>query len=1429
MRNLVSLQRRGWALEASSAPGDRCVAFASVPGDAQVFFMRASGRIESLSLDEEDAHSASKDVELFLDLREVVDDAEQIEGCWRWMSYVAELGALVCASTSGSIVSVDVDAVDGEEVGAVDSGLRSVAWSDNQEMLALVTGAGSLLVMSNDWEVLHETEIQVALPSELELRSAERDDEHWCCGLSWREDSKFVAVNIATKAKQGEMVEQKVLLFTEQLELHALGRLEDGRAIPGLGSVLDWNQGLALIASSEVRKGRLIVVFFERNGLRHGEFVIPATYRAPEFRVGRVQWNSSSDVLAVTLHPTADGNESGDKNNKRSVVQLWSRNNYHWYLKQELRLAGEEQILDFSWDDEVAGRLYILACSFSTLNLSFYEHEFAWDICSVEDERLQEQSLHTDEKAPQRRSVAVTAVIDGSRLLLTPLHQAMVPPPFALLQATFDAAVNSIVFDSQSEVLLVLLANGNVVLVENYLTPVDVRASAAGLPPAPSITTQNREPGARMSLTAVMLPPSSADDKSFTLQTLLWVRFCVHSRRLVFASKSGLQDQLVLCSIDNLGAAIEKEEVATVHQLDLFNVRRACEVQRVGFQNGLVFLAVQTHNGEVYTLNALSDDMLIPTRVGGKFPAFSHLCVLSCGATSELGELTGGHILVIGLESSSARLYLNGKLFAYACSSFRFSLLPSVLLFTTQGRESQLRIAPFNCLQQYSHEQTPTTASLDSLTFESRSIERGALLVATVGERASVIVQMPRGNLECIAPRLLVLALAVQQIQLEEYVAALDICRRHRLDLNILVDFNPEAFISRFPQCLVERFLLTRPAAVTSDRLCLFVTNLHPVNVWTTKYGPLLEPFATTGHDREGDSFDGENKVNAVCEAIMCTIQELEDSGKDATAALLLPFVTCAVKQTPARFDEALGKIQKLLHLSEGEDRSNLALHRAAATRAIKHIIMLTDVNSLYAEALGLYDLELVRIVAIHSQRDPKEYVPFLDRVAQYENENWQKYTIDIHLGRHARALTHLSALINDGKGDSKTEMGKLQTMALELIKKGDLYDQAFELFPHKSLNRSGTQSDRAFRQQILGLKGEFLEAGKKYEAAAYVYLSAANKEKARRAFIAANNWQMALALSARDQQTPEQLRNEAYTIGQELINKHQQQQGGSVDSILAVSRIYVEYCSDVDEAVALLVTHQQWAEALRVAYLYKRGDLIESDVETGVLQCCDDVQEELERKEKQYVKHWNRLTTIREQKRLFKLHGIDGRRWDHDNVGDGTESGSIRSGASSAADSALSYASMSSVGSHNSAASIGNFSMQSLSTATASHFYATQALGGADKKPKVKPKHGGIPSRRERRKRMKEGSAEEEAYIAQQLSELRPNAALAREIGSLLEMLVFFGHIQQAQKLQTQFSGFEKCVATKKMPAAESATSSPPDDNQDSAYPQWRLEALQG
>lgn len=85
-----------------------------------------------------------------------------------------------------------------------------------------------------------------------------------------------------------------------------------------LESTVSWNPDHSLIAAVQTERRGLQVSFFERNGLRHGEFLLPvATLRNP-----CVGYNSVGDVLAV----------SGSTESTHEL-QLWIRGNYHWYLK----------------------------------------------------------------------------------------------------------------------------------------------------------------------------------------------------------------------------------------------------------------------------------------------------------------------------------------------------------------------------------------------------------------------------------------------------------------------------------------------------------------------------------------------------------------------------------------------------------------------------------------------------------------------------------------------------------------------------------------------------------------------------------------------------------------------------------------------------------------------------------------------------------------------------------------------------------------------------------------------------------------------------------------------------------------------------------------------------------------------------------------
>lgn len=99
-----------------------------------------------------------------------------------------------------------------------------------------------------------------------------------------------------------------------------------------------------------------------------------------------------------------------------------------------------------------------------------------------------------------------------------------------------------------------------------------------------------------------------------------------------------------------------------------------------------------------------------------------------------------------------------------------------------------------------------------------RSIERGGRLVTAIPSKMSIILQMPRGNLETIYPRAMVLAGIRQSITAKDYKSAFIYCQTHRVDLNILYDANPTQFLAN-----VELFIDQLGQATSID---LFLSSL---------------------------------------------------------------------------------------------------------------------------------------------------------------------------------------------------------------------------------------------------------------------------------------------------------------------------------------------------------------------------------------------------------------------------------------------------------------------------------------------------------------------------------------------------------------------------------------------------------------------------
>jgi len=202
-----------------------------------------------------------------------------------------------------------------------------------------------------------------------------------------------------------------------------------------------------------------------------------------------------------------------------------------------------------------------------------------------------------------------------------------------------------------------------------------------------------------------------------------------------------------------------------------------------------------------------------------------------------------------------------------------------------------------------------------------RRVESGSKIITVTGN--SVILQLPRGNLETIKPRPLTILSAVELIQNQKYLKAFDLLRKERINLNVICDLDPLKFIDDLNEFIIQ---VKDPSWIS-----LFITELEDKNYLNTVYASQFQ---------ENNVEELDSKVSTICSRLMNTLEQL---GKDKYA---FPLLGCYVKLK--RYDLAL----------------NLA---SVNNDYLKHLLFLVDVDRLYKASLAEYNLEMaMKIISKH-------------------------------------------------------------------------------------------------------------------------------------------------------------------------------------------------------------------------------------------------------------------------------------------------------------------------------------------------------------------------------------------------------------------------------------------------------------------------------
>ncbi|KAJ9121784.1 hypothetical protein QFC22_002406 [Naganishia vaughanmartiniae] len=1019
------------------------------------------------------------------------------------LKYLPEESSLAVIQASGEISMIrltdDAEALEGqfgaadvqvEVVGSVEEGIRAAEWSPDDEQVVLVTGDNQVMLMSRDFEVVYEAPLRTEEFGEDEMINvgwgSKKTQFHGSLGktaaqqssttpsllplapasdtgipsITWRGDGLYFAISSldpysATSSRPGEKRRQVRVYARTPCALSATSEpiygLQGACAgfdgindeVPA-GSLIAWRPSGNLIAAVQKygyeggaegqggEEGRRDVIFLERNGLQHGSFQLREDERVrkaktkEEWEVRGLGYNSSSEVLAIHI-----------SRRDTDVVQLWTMNNYHYYLKCEFfppaSSAGDAppRFSNVKWHPEKKDIIYLAGAGF------------------VQQKKIEWETVAGLLQMPN--DTGTVAVVDGAadltdQLLMTAFRGQNVPPPMSSYQIRLPSPPVHIATLPTRDSIVALFPSGDYHIWDLHTRIPKSGGRGGGKVAEPELVQEGRfekgEQVAEYRQVAV-----DGEGKVFALVTL----------------KGG-------------------EDAVLRQDGDLQVCERPLGRIVAGIAQGIVSVDI---DGEVCIAGAL----IISEKLD-ELPSFCFDVQVSRSSqdpTESLVFARDAHSTLYALQPSS-----DGAPYVVARDSTSMTVSSTYLIYTTTTHES--KYAPLSVIRRLINGES---VSEKEKTWESRRVERGSQIVTVVPSAMSLVLQMPRGNLESVNPRPLVLEVVKRDVLAEE-------------------------------------------------------------DVTKTLYPSVSHVEQPVNHQ----------KLNTTCDALRA---QLESRGLVKYVDTILTTHVC---KNPPDLEAGL---RVLLQLK--------ASNPEIVENAIKYIIFLTNVNQLYDVALGMYDFKLVLMIAQYSQKDPKEYLPFLRELRELD-KHYQKFRIDDYLERREKALESLKA-----GGDERFEE------AIAYITKYDLYTKALELWANKP--------DEV--KAIYDIYGDYLFDRREYHDAALAYLLGDKPQRAMNAYEKAHAWRELFALASKQKIASSELEDICDRVS-EYLSSHSRH--------LEAAQIALDYQKSVDQAVHILCRGSQFGEAFRLIALHDKESLIESEVYPGLEDAHEqlvDVYDEME------------------------------------------------------------------------------------------------------------------------------------------------------------------------------------------------------------------------
>lgn len=1089
-----------------------------------------------------------------------------------------------------------------EIVGSIDVGLLASTWSPDEETLSIVTGELNVILLLRQFEPIHERKLNpkdVYISEEKHvsvgwgkketqftgkgMREKERerdllrdptvsvvekgvlsDFDSQTVSISWRGDCEYFAIStiepVLVDETQEKLHDRRVIrVFTRDGELDSVSE-----AVDGLEHNVSWKPQGSLIASTQrhLREDEdtgesypaLDLVFYERNGLRHGEF--DTRLDPAEGRVLNLHWSCDLEVLAFQLDDR---------------VQLWTTKNYHWYLKQEITVP--------------EGILFLKFHSEKPLHLMIGSKAGKIEVIDLTTKITTGPTILGKDKG-------MVMVVDGSTMKLTPLAIANVPPPisFREIDIPSNGNITDIASGETNQIFAALSSNNEV-----HLVSMDLKSKTK----QPKIIGQIE----RYNLI-------ETEDE--------------FAKQIAFA-----HDNLLAVVVDNtFGSRVVLFDVTDpTEPMIVDNHDVNSKVVLLKSQSDFEAIAFETIDGRVFQIGGIEDST--PKEI----TRFPQLC-----RDFELAfvENNDESIFVAFGISVNGKLFANDKQVASAVTSLKIT--ESHILFTTAQSQLcfiHLKSADGNFeydifqqaqqaqLQQQQQQQLMDPKNHTNIAIDERMrmIERGSILISAMPSKYSVVLEAPRGNLETICPRIMVLSGVRKFIKALKYKEAFLACRTHRIDLDILHDYDPELFFNN-----LENFVNQIKQV---EHLDLFVSCLHEEDVAKTKYrdtvdeanddqalleskveqlmisqklqSPSPAPAPPTQNtlkkmiiNLRDESKDPSSKINRICEGILSVLVKPE-----YFSTYLQTIITAYACEKPANLE---GALELISNIKDNEDHVD---------QTVTHLCFLQDINKIYNTALGLYNVKLALVIAQKSQKDPKEYLPFLQNL-HVQDELRRKFLIDDFLKKYEKALSWLF------------EMGESAYDEFDdFVCQHDLYKIALSIY------RYDNERSNAILQLYaadLNAKQQFAEAGLTFE-----YLG--KWDEALENYILAKKWREALNIVQSDAHM-EKLQSTCDKLISSLTEEHKYKDAAEIEFY---------FLGHIEEAVKLYCKSYCYEEAILLSNKEGRAELIADIVDVQLGEGFGVIAELLADCKSQINSQLRRLRELRQKKQEdpYSFYGI--------------------------------------------------------------------------------------------------------------------------------------------------------------------------------------------